>query len=243
MTPPRVLIVEHQADGGLGRLESPLAAALRLEIRRPYAGDPLPTDLAGFAGLLVLGGEMGALDDVRAPWLPRTRGLLGDAVRAGVPTLGICLGGQLLAVAAGGEVRRGSAGPEIGLSTVRVLPGVAGDALLGGCRPGAELAVLQDHDDAVTSLPPGAVRLAGGGRYPHQAFRVGPSAWGVQYHPEVSSQDFAGWIADQREQLRTLGRDPEALLQEAAAAEDQLAGLAAWHGERFGRVVAATVAG
>lgn len=230
---PRVLVVEHQADGALGRLEQPLRERTRLDLRRPYAGAELPAGLDGIAGLVVLGGAMGAEQDDRAPWLGRTRQLLRDAVAAGVPTLGICLGAQLLAVAAGGAVERGSAGPEIGLERVRVLPATAGDQLFGQCPVGAELAVLHDHQDAVTRLPAGAVLLADGGRYRYQAFRLGPAAWGVQYHPEVTAAGFAGWIEEQRAELQSRGQDPDALLRQAAAAEADLAGLAAWHAQRF----------
>ncbi len=77
-------------------------------------GDHLPENLDGYQALISLGGEMGALDDDVAPWLPATRALLAAAVRDRTPTLGICLGSQLLAAATGGTRRVGQDGPEIG---------------------------------------------------------------------------------------------------------------------------------
>src|SRR5262249_4530354 len=117
---PEVLVIEHEDGAGLGRMTGPLAAAARLDVRRPDRGDPLPDDLAvtGHAGLIVLGGEMGAMDDDVAPWLPATRALLAQAVRIGLPALGVCLGGQLLAAACGGRVERGESGLEVGLTAL-----------------------------------------------------------------------------------------------------------------------------
>ena len=85
----------------------------------PYLGNRVPPSVEGDA-LIVLGGPMDAYDDEVAPWLPSVRELLLSAIDDGVPTIGICLGAQLLAVAAGGKVERGAAGPEIGLGEVTV---------------------------------------------------------------------------------------------------------------------------
>src|SRR5437763_13742015 len=98
-TKPHLLVVQHQDDGGLGRLAAPFAAATELDLRRPDRGEPLPEDLDGVHGVVVLGGSMAAWEDEVAPWLPQTRRLLAFGVETGVPVLGICLGAQLLALA------------------------------------------------------------------------------------------------------------------------------------------------
>ena len=211
MTRP-VLVIEHEADAGLDLMAGPFGTGLR--VLRPYLGDPLPElpaeygqVAAEYAGLIVLGGAMGAWDDEVAPWLPATRGLLAAAVRQELPTLGICLGGQLLAAACGGVVQRGPAGLELGVVPVTPLPAVSADPFFGaveraiggqppesdGGRPGA-WAVHQYHYDAVTRLPADAELIVTGDLYPHQGFRIGPAAWGVQYHPEVSTPGFVQWV-------------------------------------------------
>src|SRR3954465_9498775 len=114
----RALVVQHTAQEGLGNLLQWLpAAGLDVHPIHPYLGHRVPPSVEGDA-LIVLGGPMGAYDDERATWLPAGRALLATAVDDGVPTLGICLGAQLLAVAAGGSVQRGEAGPELGLGMV-----------------------------------------------------------------------------------------------------------------------------
>jgi GMP synthase-like glutamine amidotransferase len=240
VTGRRLLVVQHEADGGLGRLAPAFAAAAQLDVRRPDAGDALPATLAGYDGLVVLGGAMGATDDDVAPWLPATRRLLAAGVERRLPTLGICLGAQLLAVATGGRVERGAAGLEVGVVAVRLLPAAADDPLLGGVATTADgggVAVPQFHQDAVTDLPPGAVLLAAGERYPHQAYRLGDRAWGLQYHPEVTPADFAAWLRDGHGTVAAAGLEVVEVARSYTDAEPGLAPLAAAHAEAFAAVL------
>lgn len=166
-------------------------AGVAVELCRPYDGDEVPQTVEQ-DGLVVLGGHMGAADDDVAPWLPATRDLLREAVAEVVPTLGICLGAQLLAIACGGRVAVGPAGIEAGVVDVRWRAEVAADPLFAGLPPTPGPTM---HLDAIVELPPDAVWLGQTTRYPHQAFRVGPRAWGVQFHPEVSLATFTAWRA------------------------------------------------
>jgi GMP synthase-like glutamine amidotransferase len=181
-----VLVVQHAAHEGLGALQDWLPDRdVHVHPIHPYQGARIPASVEGDA-LIVLGGPMGCLDDDAAPWLPAVRSLLATAVADGVPTLGICLGAQLLAVAAGGAVSRGAAGPELGLGSVDV---ASGDALL---TPGT-LPVVQWHYDTVTQLPDDATLLASSASYRVQAFRVGEVAWGLQFHVEANADMVREW--------------------------------------------------
>lgn len=238
---PVVLVVQHEADAGLGRLQPAIEAVAQLDVRRPDRGDALPATPAGYAGVVVLGGSMGATDDDVAPWLPATRRLLAAAVEAALPTLGLCLGAQLLAVATGGRVERGAAGLEVGVVPVTLAEAARDDALLGAVviRGGPVAAVPQYHQDAVTRLPPGAVLLASGERYPHQAYRLGDRAWGLQYHPEVTATDWAAWLRDGHGAVAAAGLDPARLAAAYAAAEGDLAGSADVHATAWARLLTA----
>jgi GMP synthase-like glutamine amidotransferase len=189
---PLVLVIEHdRSDPPLRLGEWLIEAGARLELCRPHAGDPVPQDTTGFDALISLGGEMGATDDDLAPWLPATRRLLAAAAADGTPTLGVCLGAQLLAVATGGEVRRGDDGPEIGAHLTAKRDAAAADPLFADVPMTPD--VMQYHYDAITRLPPGAVLLLTGTGYPNQAFRVGHAAWGVQFHIETGAADLRSW--------------------------------------------------
>lgn len=99
---PAVLVVEHERDVDLGLIADRLARAdLTVDIVGPERGRPIPASLQDYDGLIVLGGTMDPVDDAGAPWLPRVRGLLREAVRDQVPTMGVCLGAQLLGMAVG----------------------------------------------------------------------------------------------------------------------------------------------
>jgi GMP synthase-like glutamine amidotransferase len=189
---PLVLVIEHDPSDPPRLLgEWLIAAGARLQVCRPHAGDRVPEDTAGFDALISLGGEMGATDDDLAPWLPATRRLLATAAADGTPTLGICLGAQLLAVATGGEVRRGDDGPEIGAHLTAKRDAAANDPLFAEVPMTPD--VMQYHYDAITRLPPGAVLLLTGTGYPNQAFRVGRAAWGMQFHIEAGAADVRSW--------------------------------------------------
>ena len=218
----RALVVQHTAHEGLGNLLEWLpAAGLDVHPIHPYLGHRVPPSVEGDA-LIVLGGPMGAYDDADASWLPATRSLLSTAIDDGVPTLGICLGAQLLAVAAGGEVQRGSGGPELGLGKVDV---PVGDELLSA----GSMPVVQWHYDAVTRLPDGAALLASSDAYRVQAFRVGDVAWGLQFHVEATE-------AMVREWARSDGVD-EAVADAVAAADEALRAVGDEVARRFAAVV------
>lgn len=217
---PALLVVQHEPDTGPGWWAGWLEeAGVRLDVRHPYRDGHLP-DLGAYDGLLVLGGAMGPTEDDACPWLPETRARLADAVSTGLPTMGICLGAELLTVACGGRVRRGPAGPELGVLAVDPLPAAADDPVLGALRPPAR--VLQWHWEEIAALPPGAVALATSPAYEHQAFRLGASAWGVQGHPEVTPEIAAGWGRDDSPLLQAAGRTPEELGAELSEATGEL---------------------
>ena len=231
----RVLVVEHEEGCPLGRLPLP---GVDVDLRRPHLGQALPADLSDHDGLLVLGGHVAAWEDAAAPWLPATRGLLARAAADGVPALGICLGAQLLALATGGRVERGGGGPEVGLLEVAATPAAAGDALVGGLGP--RWLAPQSHGDAVVALPPDAVVLASSAAYPVQALRVGASAWGVQYHPEVTPDVLAAWWSGRGPVLAARGTDAATELGVVAARDAELVALADAHGAAFAQAVRAS---
>ena len=215
-TVPLVAVVQHTAVCPPGRLGTWLTeAGCRLQVFRCFAGDGLPASLDGYAGLVVLGGEMGAHDDALHPWLTGTKDLLARAVAEELPTLGICLGLQLLAVACGGEVAPSTTGPQLGLRAVEATPAGRADALLADVT-GPGMRAVHWNNDLVTVLPPGAEVLATTAGTV-QALRVGNAAWGVQFHPEVDPPTLRLWAA----------ADVDAGLLDAATAEQRLAEVAA----------------
>lgn len=166
------------------------AAGARLEVVHP-ADAALPADLEPYQGIVCLGGAMGANDDADHPWLADVRRLLARAVTRRLPTLAICLGAQLLAVATGGQVTVGVEGPEVGPRLVAKRDLAWRDPLFADLPFMPD--VLQFHADAVTALPSGAELLASSTPYPNQAFRLGPAAYGLQFHIETTPQIVQTW--------------------------------------------------
>lgn len=194
-----MLVIENDADAPIGQLGDWLSqAGAQLRVCRAELGDQVPTELAGYSALIVLGGDMGVHDDERAPWLPAVRQLLAMAVQAELPTLGICLGAQLLAVAAGGQV--GPAGtPEYGAQLVAKRQAAAEDPLLRELPITPD--VLQWHLDEISRLPGSAVLLASSPVCEVQAFRIGRLAWGTQFHIETTPAIVQRWAELDAERL------------------------------------------
>ena len=213
---------EAWIERGLALGEAPL------EVVSVFEGDALP-DADSLGGVVITGSS--AMVSERESWSERTAGWLASVVDACVPTLGICYGHQLLAHGLGGEVGRNPNGREIG--TIEVdLRAAAGDELLG------ELAGLQlfqaTHVESVLELPPGAERLGSNAMDPNHAFRIGPSTWGVQFHPEFDADVMRGYLEARREVLAEESLDADALI---AATRETPAGDALL--ARFGALVEA----
>ena len=194
MAAQSILVIQNDPSDPVGVLgEWLIEAGAALEIRNAFAEDELPSRLDGFGGLLVLGAGVGARDDARAPWLSAVRALLREALAREVPTLGICLGAQLLALEGGGRVEPNPDGPEFGAQLVAKRAGAGTDPLFGPLPITPD--VLQWHHDAI-GLPPGATLLATSPVCEVQAFRVGRLAWGVQFHIETTPATVREWAAE-----------------------------------------------
>jgi GMP synthase-like glutamine amidotransferase len=198
----KALILQHVASEGPGTLGVFLEeVGAAMNVVHLYRGDPLPSD-AGEADLVVsMGGPMNVYEDGQHPFLEGETRFLQRAMEAGVPVLGICLGAQLIARAAGGRVYRAPVG-ETGWGTVSLTEAGEGDPVTG-VLPGT-MPVLQWHEDTF-DIPDGGVLLASSDACPHQAFRVG-KAWGLQFHVEVQGGMLSEWFSDREERDSILQR-------------------------------------
>ncbi|HEY3496743.1 MAG TPA: gamma-glutamyl-gamma-aminobutyrate hydrolase family protein [Polyangiaceae bacterium] len=208
----RAIILKHVPHEGPGRILPALErAGFGCETRELFRGDPVPEALSGFDALVVMGGPMGVedLDDARFPFLAAEVRLLERAVASDFPTLGVCLGSQLLAHAAGARVYPATLGEppvrvrEVGWGAVHFVESPAREPVLAGLNS-AET-VLHWHGDTF-DLPRGAVLLASTLVCKHQMFRLGSRQFALQFHPEVESGDVEGWLeADADYVLGALG--------------------------------------
>ena len=195
----RILALTHGDNVGPGVFQDAVRAAGHELVERNVARDGVP-DEAGDAAI-VLGGAMHPDEEDRHPWLAPELRFLERELERGTPLLGVCLGAQLIARAAGARVFR-AAEPEVGWLQVELTESGSGDPVA---------AALPQRFDAFQwhhythDLPEGAVELA---RSPvcTQAFRLG-RAWGVQFHPEVRGDQVESWLAEDPDDVA----DPAAL--------------------------------
>jgi GMP synthase (glutamine-hydrolysing) len=186
-----VVCVRNDRDDTLGITAAVLGDAgvplVRLDGFAPDIRWPAQDEIGG---LIVFGGEMNVDEIDRHPYLGSQRDLMRRAVDAGLPVLGICLGAQMLARAAGARVYRAPV-RELGFKSVRITDAGQRDVLLGAFQSGDR--VFQWHEDTF-DLPAGADLLASGDDVPNQAFRLGRNAWGVQFHFEIDAAGLEAWL-------------------------------------------------
>ena len=190
----RALAIVHQRDAGPGVFGDPFARLDWELVPWLISEDPSPpVDPRACSAVMAFGGAMHADQEDAHSWLAAEKQLLSELLAAGVPLLGVCLGAQLLAEAAGAAPRRAPE-PEIGWFDVEVSAEGARDPLLGALAP--RFVAFEWHSYEIP-LPPGAVDLARTESV-LQAFSVGDRAWGIQFHAEVTAADADAWIADYR---------------------------------------------
>jgi GMP synthase (glutamine-hydrolysing) len=191
----RVIVVMHVESEGPGSLGTFLEYAdVEIATARLYAGDRLPSDLSGFDAVVSMGGPMNVYEEDQYPFLKEETAFLKQAVEADVPALGICLGAQMIAKAAGAKVTK-SPNKEIGWSQVTLTNNGQEDSALKGLP--ATFDVLQWHGD-MFHIPENGVLLASSKDCPHQAFRY-RNALGLQFHLEVTEKILWDWFGDSQE--------------------------------------------
>jgi GMP synthase-like glutamine amidotransferase len=217
----RALAIVHEADAGPGVFaEAAAARGARIDSWLIAEEPRPPADPHGYDAVLSFGGAQNADQGAQYPWLETEDALLSSLLRRGVPLLGVCLGAQLLAQAAGGPVGP-AARPEIGWHQVRITPQAQGDPVIGALAP--SFPALQWHGYEF-QLPPGATPLAISDSC-LQACRIGRSAWAIQFHAEVTLGDYGSWIDQHRDAAGMVspGLSAERLHRETRR------GIAAWN--------------
>lgn len=206
--PAQVLVLQHLPDDGPGYLGQWLdAQGISWHVFCADAGEAYPQSVAAYKAMAVLGGEWSANDE--RPSLRHTEALMREADALGVPIIGHCLGGQLMARAFGGQVER-AAQPEIGWMQLQTTGSAAARYWFGeGSTAGTATAtsspksmadcsahmVYQWHRDSFVALPPGAELIASSPACAHQAFALGPHL-GMQFHIEINAAKIALWMGE-----------------------------------------------
>ncbi len=162
--------------------------------------EPLPNSLSNTSAVIVLGGPMNVYEEEEYSFLRKEDGFLKEVIEEGLPTLGFCLGAQLIAKATGALVKQNPQ-KEIGWFNVSMTGEGTSDPLFEGFQ--GVFDVFQWHGDTF-DIPEGAVRLAESELCPNQAFRVGHNIYGLQFHVEVTDEMIYQWLDAYRDEVDSL---------------------------------------
>ncbi|WP_338866366.1 glutamine amidotransferase-related protein [Myxococcus stipitatus] len=196
----RAVVYQHEEHEGVGLLGPALTEVGFTLVHRFRAvrREDVDAEL-----VVVMGGPMGVYEADQHPFLRDELGILGERLANERPCLGICLGAQMLASAAGAEVFPGKNGFEVGVAPVRWTADAMKDPVIAGARP--RTVVAHWHGDTYKAVP-GATLLASTDRYSQQAFRLGAS-YGFQFHLELTARELGHWLELGADDLRQRGKD------------------------------------
>jgi GMP synthase (glutamine-hydrolysing) len=207
----KVFVLQHIACEGLGILEE-VFQDREMDYRyiRLYQGEALPSpeDVAESA-LIILGGPMNVYEEDVYPYLKAETELIRYGLSAKIPMIGICLGAQMIAHAAGARIYPGQT-KEIGWYPIQMEAAAAKDELFSLVEP--DNRVFQWHGDTF-DLPAGAVHLASSNLFPHQAFRLNNNVYALQFHLEVTRDMVINWVDEYREEVKSEGVDVQRYYQ------------------------------
>ena len=222
----RTLQIQHDHTNLLAAFRAPLHEAGQVDVWRCFA-DPAPESLAPYDAVVLMGGVAMPDEDDRHAWIAPELRLLREGLERELPMLGVCFGGQILARAAGAAV--GPSATEQGWFDIGLLPAGEEDPLLGPLGPGYH--AFEWHHYGF-DFPPGSVPLARNASA-NQAYRVGPCAWGLQFHIEVDRPTVEWWMSVGAWNLDEHGVDKDALRAETERRADANADAASALARRF----------
>ena len=195
----KILVLQHMACEGLGGMEALQGKGLKYEYVQLHAGAKFPKDTSSYAGIIILGGPMNVYQEKEYPFLKDENTFIKKMLAEEKPMLGICLGAQLIAKAAGAKVLTGHR-KELGWYDIGLTKEGAIDQLFKGFP--ARFKAFQWHGDTFR-IPKNAIKLASSEIFPNQAFRLG-NAYALQFHIEVMEETINDWMAEYREEMESL---------------------------------------
>lgn len=216
---PKLLVIQHVPHEGLGTLEEEIQKVNFTTETLMVSQDaifPSPSKLAGYGGMIIMGGPMGVYEEKKYPWITKELMVVEEALRQKKPILGICLGAQLIAKAAGARVYRGPKA-EIGWFPIRLDDWFyKRNPLFFQIDSAKPHMVFHWHRDTF-DIPVEGYRLAWNEQYRNQAFCFQGNAVGLQFHIEMTEEMIKSWLSneDGRHAVIEAGYDPETILAEA----------------------------
>jgi GMP synthase (glutamine-hydrolysing) len=222
-----VLVFQHDPFEDLGLFAEVLEKqGADYRVVRLFHGEMPAEELSNVGALIVLGGPMTVDAEDAFPFLRWEKRIIRAAIDETLPILGVCSGAHLIAAALGTKLFQGAV-KEIGWSPISITPHGQVDSLLGYLPENAT--VFQWHSDGF-ELPVGAIRLASSTHYSTQAFRVGKTIYGLQFHLEVTPRMIERWID---ERSKDLALAPYVLPDKILADTNNYAPSLKYYGERF----------
>jgi GMP synthase-like glutamine amidotransferase len=196
----KVLMLKHISIEGGGTIEDYLISnKWEIDRRELQDGDAVPSRL-GYDAIIILGGPMNVYEEDKYPFLKDEDKLIKEAIKKDIPTLGICLGAQLIAKAAGAKVTKNKV-KEIGWYKVNLTDAGKNDHVFRGISDSFD--VFQWHGDTF-GIPENGTLLATAELCTNQALKVGKNIYGLQFHVEVTEDMIYKWIDSYDEELESL---------------------------------------